>query len=89
MKAVMLVENTALFATRLLAEHGFSLYIEDDEQKILYDTGCTDTVVKNAVKLGIKLPSTIPPCTPTQRPAHWPMSTRLWTQFTPSFTIWS
>lgn len=55
MKAVMLVENTALFATRLLAEHGFSLYIEDDEQKILYDTGCTDTVVKNAVKLGIKL----------------------------------
>lgn len=55
MKATLLVENNSLFDTFFHAEHGYSLYIEDGDKRILYDTGYSDAVVKNAVKMGIDL----------------------------------
>lgn len=55
MKATLLLENNSLFGTRYLAEHGFSLYIEDEHTRILYDTGYSFPFIKNAVKMGIDL----------------------------------
>ena len=40
--------------SRLLAEHGLSLWIERNGMKILFDTGQTNVWLKNAVTLGIK-----------------------------------
>ena len=37
----------------LLAEHGLSLWIESNQDKILFDTGQTDVYLKNAQTLGI------------------------------------
>lgn len=55
MKAAILVENTARVATTFLAEHGFSLYLEDQGIRVLYDTGKSDVFIKNAEKLNIDL----------------------------------
>lgn len=55
MKATLLLENNSLFGTRYLAEHGFSLYIEDEQTRILYDMGYSYPFIKNAVKMGIDL----------------------------------
>lgn len=55
MKAYILVENTARVATTFLAEHGFSLYLEDNGIRILYDTGHSDIFIQNAEKLNIDL----------------------------------
>jgi len=55
MKLTLLTENNSLYATRFLAEHGFSAYIEDDGKKILYDTGYSDIFITNAEKMGIDL----------------------------------
>ena len=46
MKATLLLENNSLFGTRYLAEHGFSLYIEDEQTRILYDTGYSYPFIK-------------------------------------------
>lgn len=54
MKIVSLVENTSLNET-LVSEHGLSLYIETDKNKILFDMGQTDLFAENAKKLGIDL----------------------------------
>lgn len=40
---------------RLLAEHGLCFYIEDDDKKILFDTGYSDVFIKNAISLGVNL----------------------------------
>lgn len=39
----------------LQAEHGLSLYIETDKQKILFDTGQTGAFIQNARKIGIDI----------------------------------
>lgn len=54
MKIVSLLENTA-FSDRVKSEHGLSLYIETDTQKILFDMGQTDLFYENALSLGINL----------------------------------
>lgn len=54
MKITVLVENTCN-NTELECEHGLSLYIEYNGQKILYDTGRTSMFYHNACKLGIDL----------------------------------
>lgn len=54
MRIVTLVENTAACAC-LQAEHGLSLYIETENQKILLDMGQTDAFLHNAEALNIDL----------------------------------
>lgn len=55
MKITILVDNTALFDRMFIAEHGFSVYIEAEGKRILFDTGYSDAVVKNAQKMQIDL----------------------------------
>lgn len=56
MKITVLVENTCgLGREELQIEHGLSLYIETENQKILFDTGQTDAFANNAEILGIDL----------------------------------
>jgi len=52
-----LVENTASRAG-LLAEHGLSFWIEYGNKRILFDTGQSDILIKNAEVLGIDLAET-------------------------------
>ncbi len=54
MKITVLTENTAV-GDSLVSEHGLSLYIETDNQRILFDMGQTDAFAKNARHLGIDL----------------------------------
>lgn len=54
MKIITLIENQVNKAG-LLAEHGLCLYIDSGTKKILFDTGQTDTFIKNAEKLGVNL----------------------------------
>ncbi|AJQ29075.1 MBL fold metallo-hydrolase [Pelosinus fermentans] len=54
MRLTILVDNTANMRD-LKAESGFSLYIEDQSTKILFDTGCSALFMENAHKLGINL----------------------------------
>jgi len=55
MKVTILVDNTALFDRYLIAEHGFSAFIEADGCRVLFDTGYSDAVIRNAHQLGIDL----------------------------------
>ncbi|MDR1933542.1 MAG: MBL fold metallo-hydrolase [Spirochaetales bacterium] len=55
MKVTLLLENNSLFNRFLNAEHGYSAWIEDEDIKILYDTGYSDKYIKNAEELGIDL----------------------------------
>ena len=54
MKIVVLSENTTS-SPQLLSEHGLSLYIETENNKILFDTGQSDIFIKNAQVLGVDL----------------------------------
>ena len=54
MKVVSLLENTT-HIPGMEIEHGLSLYIESNGEKILFDMGQTDLFAKNAQKLGIDL----------------------------------
>ena len=54
LRITILAENTA-GRRGLLAEHGFSLWIEHNDQKILFDTGQGYVIKGNAKLLGIKL----------------------------------
>jgi len=54
LRITTLVENTAQ-GKGLLAEHGFSLWIEYNNRKILFDTGQGYVLNGNAKKLGINL----------------------------------
>lgn len=54
MKITALVENTAL-SDNFEAEHGLSLYIETKRHKILFDSGQTDMILRNAHKLNVNL----------------------------------
>ena len=55
MKATVIVDNTALYDGPLHAEHGFAVFIEAEGKKVLFDTGYSDLVVRNAERLGIDL----------------------------------
>jgi len=55
MKTTLLLENNSLFNRFLNAEHGYSAWIEDEDVKVLYDTGYSDKFIKNAEALGIDL----------------------------------
>ena len=54
MKITVLTENIS-HIDGIDAEHGLSLYIETENQKILFDMGQTDLFAKNAESLGINL----------------------------------
>ena len=54
MKIVMLMENTSC-REDLTCEHGLSLYIETEKQKILFDAGQSVAFAENAEKLGVDL----------------------------------
>ena len=55
MRATVLVDNCALFDRPYLAEHGFAVYIEAEGTKVLFDTGYSDAVARNAAGLKIDL----------------------------------
>lgn len=55
MKLKVLVDNNTFIDQYYLGEPGLSFYIEDDDKKILFDTGYSDIYLKNAKKLGINL----------------------------------
>jgi len=52
LKITVLTENYAK-SKGILAEHGLSLYVETENQKILFDMGQSDVFLKNAEKLGV------------------------------------
>jgi 7,8-dihydropterin-6-yl-methyl-4-(beta-D-ribofuranosyl)aminobenzene 5'-phosphate synthase len=54
MKIITLIENL-VYKQGLVAEHGLSLYIETENQKILFDTGQSGLFLQNAQKLGIDI----------------------------------
>ena len=55
MKITVLLENTCMYCKYYNAEHGFSAWIEDEDVKVLLDTGYSDNFIKNAEKMGIDL----------------------------------
>lgn len=54
MKIVTLIENTSI-SKDLKHQHGLSLYIETEQHKILFDTGCNGAFIDNAIKLEVDL----------------------------------
>ncbi len=54
MKIICLMENTAQ-ADNILSEHGFSLYVETENHKLLIDAGQTANFAENAMTLGVDL----------------------------------
>src|SRR4030042_201329 len=56
MKIVTLIDNI-VYKTGLIAEHGFSVYLETGDKKILFDTGQSGNFIKNASLLGIDITS--------------------------------
>jgi len=56
LRITVLVENT-VYKSGLWAEHGLSLWIEHEGQRILFDTGQTDILIQNALALGIDISS--------------------------------
>ena len=57
LKATILCENYVLWDSRLLAEHGFSVFIETEYGNYLFDTGTGKTIVNNAAMLSLDLKS--------------------------------
>jgi 7,8-dihydropterin-6-yl-methyl-4-(beta-D-ribofuranosyl)aminobenzene 5'-phosphate synthase len=55
MKLTVLVDNNTLIDQYLLGEPAVSYYIEDEDEKILFDTGYSDVFIRNAEKLQINL----------------------------------
>jgi len=55
MKITILVENTKIPDSDVIAEEGFCAYIEADGISILFDTGLSGIFFKNAQKLGLTL----------------------------------
>ncbi|MBE6939386.1 MAG: MBL fold metallo-hydrolase [Ruminococcaceae bacterium] len=55
MKLTVLCDNSTRVDAYYLAEPGVSYYLEDGDQRILFDTGYSDVYVKNAQALGIDL----------------------------------
>lgn len=55
MRVVTLSENSAGLRREVLAEHGFSAYVEFGDYRMIFDAGQTTTCVHNASVLGIDL----------------------------------
>lgn len=55
MRLVTLAENSAGLRRGVLAEHGFSAYLELGDSRVIFDAGQTTTAVSNARALGIDL----------------------------------
>lgn len=55
MKLTILCDNNVRTDTPYLGEAGFSVYIEDGDERILFDTGCSYVYRSNAEKMGIDL----------------------------------
>ena len=55
MKLTVLVDNHSLIDKYYLAEPALSFYMEDGDSKILFDTGYSDVIVRNASKMNIDL----------------------------------
>lgn len=55
MKITVLIDNRTITDLYLQGEPALSLYIEHNDQKILFDTGYSDLFIKNAEKLKIDL----------------------------------
>lgn len=55
MRLTILVENNTYIDKYCLAEPAFSCWLEDGEEKILFDTGHSDLLLHNAEVLGIDL----------------------------------
>ena len=55
MQLTVLVDNNTYIDEYYLAEPALSFYIEDDNTKILFDTGYSDVIIKNANKMHIDL----------------------------------
>lgn len=55
MKITVLVDNNTFIDNYYLGEPGLSFYIEEDNKKILFDTGYSDIYLKNAKSLNIEL----------------------------------
>lgn len=51
----ILIDNNTLIDIYLAGEPGFSLWIEDGDENILFDTGYSDMFIKNAEVMGIDL----------------------------------
>ncbi len=56
-KITSLIDNST-YVPGLKAEHGLSLFIETEKEKILFDCGQSDLLLKNAEKSGIDLKET-------------------------------
>ncbi len=55
MKLTVLADNNTYIDMYYLGEPALSFYIEDGDEKILFDTGYSDVYLKNAEKMGIDL----------------------------------
>lgn len=55
MRLRVLTDNYTYIDEYFLGEPGLSFYIEDEGEKILFDTGYSDVFLKNAEKMGIDL----------------------------------
>jgi 7,8-dihydropterin-6-yl-methyl-4-(beta-D-ribofuranosyl)aminobenzene 5'-phosphate synthase len=55
MRLTVLADNTALFDSPLIAEHGLSLVIEADGRRVLFDTGASGLFIRNARRLEVDL----------------------------------
>ena len=55
MKISFLVDNKSILQEKYMPEHGLSLFVEVDNQSILFDTGATDVYIQNAKKMGVDL----------------------------------
>lgn len=58
MKLTVLTDNNTLIDRYYLGEPGLSFYIEDEDKRILFDTGYSDAYLKNAQAMGIDLNKT-------------------------------
>ncbi|MBN2861469.1 MAG: MBL fold metallo-hydrolase [Sphaerochaetaceae bacterium] len=55
MKITTLVDNHAMEGSVCGSEHGFSVYIETEKHRILFDTGCGSLFLENARRLSVDL----------------------------------
>jgi 7,8-dihydropterin-6-yl-methyl-4-(beta-D-ribofuranosyl)aminobenzene 5'-phosphate synthase len=55
MHYIVLCDNTTLIDRYFCAEPGFSLWIEEQGTKILFDTGYSDVFIDNACRMGIPI----------------------------------
>jgi 7,8-dihydropterin-6-yl-methyl-4-(beta-D-ribofuranosyl)aminobenzene 5'-phosphate synthase len=55
LKLMVIVDNNTIIDTNYYGEPGLSFYIEDGNNKILFDLGYSDVLIRNACKMGIDI----------------------------------